>query len=434
MNRESAPRGRWFAAEAVLSWRGHAFATVLAVALIVSRRPEDLLNPQLWSEDGTVFYPDAHNLGLIASLFKPHVGYLVVWPRLVAAAGLLLPLRWAPLLYTLAAIVIPLASVNLLLSRRLAAVIPHLAVRALFAFLILAVPASVSVHANLPNAQTHLSVLAFLVIASTPARNWGWRTFDAAVLVLAALTGPQSLLLLPTAGLLLWRDFDRERAVRVGILAIACAAQLACVLLTEAMGQRWGGLGITPERAVKLIGGNVVLTSLIGSGGVKALLAAGGPESLESDWYLVLCWLTVLAGAAAVAAAVWRGPLALRGFLLFAALVAAAGLVFARRDPGPHWATILAPGSLHQYGYIIHLAMMVTMAWLAVAAPWSAARVAGRVAMAVMCLGIALDWVYPPLPDLDFAQHCAAFEQAAPGERVIIPVNPQGFFLDIVKR
>src|SRR5258708_34049507 len=54
--------------------------------VVISRRPDAILNPQFWAEDGVTFYRDAYTGGF-RSLVLPYVGYLVSLQRLVALAG-----------------------------------------------------------------------------------------------------------------------------------------------------------------------------------------------------------------------------------------------------------------------------------------------------------------------------------------------------------
>jgi hypothetical protein len=42
----------------------------------------------------------------------------------------------------------------------------------------------------------------------------------------------------------------------------------------------------------------------------------------------------------------------------------------------------------------------------------------------LLCQGIWRDWRIPPLTNLHFPQQAAAFEAAAPGTLVTIPLNP----------
>src|SRR5512134_1888460 len=87
--------------------------------LLFLRKPESLLHPQFWAEDGQLFFQQAWNQGFLASLLEPMSGYLHTFPRLVAGISTLLPLSLAPLAFSLAAFVVQLLPALYLLSARL---------------------------------------------------------------------------------------------------------------------------------------------------------------------------------------------------------------------------------------------------------------------------------------------------------------------------
>ena len=139
-------------------------SSAVSFLIIFSRRPDAILNPQFWAEDGRVWYADAYNQGVIYSFFTPEAGYYQTISRLVAVFAQIFPLGYAPLFFNLAAIFVKILVVNFLLSSRLSNLIPSLAGRMLLAFIYLAMPHSHETNANLTNAQWHLAMLSFLII------------------------------------------------------------------------------------------------------------------------------------------------------------------------------------------------------------------------------------------------------------------------------
>jgi len=55
----------------------------LAIFIIAVRRIDQILNPQLWAEDGVIFLQEQLSLGFSA-IFTPYAGYLHLLPRLNA--------------------------------------------------------------------------------------------------------------------------------------------------------------------------------------------------------------------------------------------------------------------------------------------------------------------------------------------------------------
>jgi hypothetical protein len=62
------------------------------------------------------------------------------------------------------------------------------------------------------------------------------------------------------------------------------------------------------------------------------------------------------------------------------------------------------------------------------------ARYAALALLALLPVGIYRDWIYKPFPDLNFREFAAAFEQAAPGTEITIPINPVTWRMHFTKR
>lgn len=91
---------------------GAVFTAVLTISFF--RRPEMLLTPQFFAEDGSIFFRDAYQLPLWNSVFVPVAGYYLFIPRLIAALVVKLgPLNWAPLLFNATSLLIAAAAISL---------------------------------------------------------------------------------------------------------------------------------------------------------------------------------------------------------------------------------------------------------------------------------------------------------------------------------
>jgi hypothetical protein len=93
----------------------------IAAAIIFSRRPDALLKPQFYAEDGVLWYGDAFRFGWILALASPSGGYLNTLQRLIGAVAQLVPLHSAPVVMNLFGLAIQILPVNLLLSARCSA-------------------------------------------------------------------------------------------------------------------------------------------------------------------------------------------------------------------------------------------------------------------------------------------------------------------------
>jgi hypothetical protein len=99
-------------------------------ALVITRRPDAITNPQFWAEDGKYWFADAYTHGAQA-LLQSNEGYLQTLPWLVAAPVAGLSLGHAALVFNLAGIALQVAPVAFFLSRRFEHVAPRAWVRAL---------------------------------------------------------------------------------------------------------------------------------------------------------------------------------------------------------------------------------------------------------------------------------------------------------------
>lgn len=89
------------------------FLLIFCVCCIIfCRRPEALLKPQFFAEDGAVFFKDAYELSFLSSVMKIYAGYYHIIPRLFAEFVSLFPVRFAPLLYNSFSLIIAAVSLS----------------------------------------------------------------------------------------------------------------------------------------------------------------------------------------------------------------------------------------------------------------------------------------------------------------------------------
>lgn len=412
-----------------------AAAIAIIGALLFLRRPDALLHPQLWAEDGVVWYANAYNQGAWRALLFVRDGYLQVFPRLVAAIAQWVPLARAPLLFNSIALFVEALPPLFLVSSRTRNLGP-LWLRCLLALLYLFVPASSEVHANITNSQSQLVVLACLVLIAETPRSWLGCMFDALVLLLCGLTtavvGPllAVALALNVGPLLLRRGKDfsifgaemRWRWVQTLLLAAAASVQ-AFTLLTAGSQRLQSTLGATPGKFVRIVAGNIVLPVFLGRN--RLFEVSGNPHTVT----LVATLITIAAGLAFVYAML-RGTRELRGFVLLAGLVLLAALTFPNIQPVPQqWDLFVYPIAAARYWYIPRLALMATMIWLLGRQRPQASRTVAAVLTAIMVVGLVTHWSYPAFDDLNFSDHVRTFEQLPPGVVGRFPLNPHGLWI-----
>jgi hypothetical protein len=401
-----------------------------AVVLVASRRPDGLTNPQFWAEDGAVWFAQAYNDGALPALLTPWTGYLQTFSRLVAATSLLVPLRDAPLVFNLAAVLAQALAPFFLASSRLGSIPPDTRVRLLAALLWIGAPNGFEIQSNVTNVQTHLALLSLLIVLADPPPTRAWAAFDVMALLLGGLSGPTCVLLVPVAALAWWCDRHPRRLLIVATLLVPAVVQAIVYATTGAAGRATTPLGATPLRLVQIVGGQVIFAGTLGA---KPYL-----ELFRLGWQPFTLAGTVggIAGVAHAARALWISrSIPLRLFALFATLALAAALSSPALDAVPRWDGLRLPYVGGRYDAPPVLAWLAILLWSACADPWPRARRLARLALAaVLLVGLPLDWHVPARPDLAFVRHAARFEDQPPGAQVAIPIPPAGWTMELRKR
>jgi len=403
-------------------------ALVVALGLLISRRPDAFFLPQFYAEDGAVWYQQAYNDGILHSLTINYAGYLQVLPRMVAAVSLLLPLPAAPWLFNAVGFALLLAPVAFLVTRRLDHLAPTSPGKALLGLAYVGLPAATELHVSLTNSQWHLALLAFLVIIARPPARAPWAVFDIATVLLCGLSGPFCLLLTPIAAVR-WLQVRRRLAAVLAVLLAACSIVQLLFLST---GARQGGshLGATASLLVQILAGRVFVSALAGEHGLSVLLTSPAWTSHA------LPVVALAAGLGLLAVAVVRGGSELRLFLLFGALMTAAGLVSPLAGPSDHaqWPLLLV-GAGERYFFIAVLGFLAVLVWLASRPNWIGLRAVALGGLGLFFLvGMPADWTYPPFADTGFGVQAGAFNQLEAGQQMTFQLNPPGWSMTLVKR
>lgn len=404
-----------------LGWKSQVLVFLAAAVLIVSRRPDAVLNPQFFGEDGAIWFPDAYMFGWMSSLVHSQNGYFQTLPRLVSALALLVPFRFAPLLLNLVGIAVQILPVNIILSARCRVWAP-ISVRALMAVAYIGLPNTRELNAAIEEGQWHLALAAcILVLACVPASK-AWRIFDLCVIVLSGFSGPFSVLLLPVAIVFWWFRRNRWRLTIICSITITSIIQLSALIQSATATRPRIALGATRSLFVKLLAGQVYLGALLGE------------TSAPTQYSDRILGIAALLGTAITVYCLIKARLEFKLFVGFAFLVFAASL----RNPMvsmtvPQWQVLRdSPGI--RYWFFPMLGFTWALIWcLTASRNWVMRSLAIAGSFALM-VGISRDWQYPPYTDFHFQQHAKQFESAAPGTLATIPILPDGWFMRLTKR
>jgi hypothetical protein len=270
---------------------------LLVVFALVARRPDVLVHPQLWAEDGNVFFGDETAFGPVATLVRPYAGYQNLVPRMIADAGSVFPLDAVPRFYVVVSFLVAAGSCSLFALETFRFAIRSDRMRACVCLVLALAPNSSELLGNIANLQWYLAFAVFLSLAIPARESVAWsRSTQAAVafaIFISVASAPECVLALP---FVLWRARDETGAGR----AIAAAFTLASVV------QVWT-FAHAPHPTVAHAGvgdlavGLVVATALRGE--VVPLAGTRFAQWISMD-HVLPCGVAILTATAALVAAV----------------------------------------------------------------------------------------------------------------------------------
>jgi hypothetical protein len=395
----------------------HLIFFVSAFLIILSRRPDAILNAQFWAEDGQRWYADAYQFGLRCLFITDELGgYLHTVPRLTALLALLVPFSLAPLVMNLCAIAIQISPASLFVSSRFSNF--SLAGRLLASFLYLALPNTYEVNANATTIQWHLGSLAFLVLVAQPATGWKWQLFDVIVLVLITLESPIGVLLVPVAAVLWWTR--RTHWSRVSLAALIPGAMVQAFIVLFSHVRRSAPNGANLHRLVSILGGQIFISPLLGNKTMFHMTLRHFP-----DYVFARETFAVVIGVAVLLYSLRYAPVEVKLFVLFC--FAVLSLSLARPIPGhlpePQWELMCFPGHGNRYYFLPSIGFLAALVWVAIGGSRVPRYVAGLLLL-LWPIGIVRDWRYPDFVDLHFRKYASQFRRYPSGETIVIPINP----------
>jgi hypothetical protein len=250
-------------------------SSVLAFLRIPATRRDTL-----WAEDGQVFFQGALSHGFFDGLVSPYAGYLHLYPRLTAEIAAAFPVEAVPyVLGGLASLAIGMTSWAVWTCAR--GLLPSRWLRGLLALgVALVPPTGLESIGNVANSHFFLLFAAFWALIGMRAAKWA-QVAPAALVVLAALSDPTALVLLPLAvGRLVCAPRWRERVVPIAY-AVAIVVQLGVALFAErATGETASLRDIAFGYSFRVVSPALVgldwTTGLVNLGGSRLIWAVAG--------------------------------------------------------------------------------------------------------------------------------------------------------------
>ena len=246
----------------------------------------------LWAEDGQVFFQGALSHNWFKTVVTPYAGYLHLYPRLSAEVAAASPVEAVPyVLGGLASLAIGITSWAVWTFAR--GLLPSRWLRGLLALgVALAPPVGLESIGNVANSHFLLLFAAFWALIGMRAGKWA-QVAPAALVVLAALSDPTALVLLPLAvGRLVCAQRWRERVVPIAYAA-AMVAQLGVALFAD----RTSGQTASLREIAFGYSYRVVSPALVGLDWTTGLVNLGGRRLI---WAVAACTAVALLVALAL--------------------------------------------------------------------------------------------------------------------------------------
>jgi hypothetical protein len=401
---------------------------LLFAALLVTRRPDCIRNPQFWAEEGTRFFVDAREHSVWINLATYSHGYFDLLVRLIHQAATLVRLEYAPLVLVLSALAIQATIPTFVISARCANWMGIFPIRLAAALLYCGLPNSFETHCIALHARVHLAVLAGLVIVSTPPLSRFGKVFDAGTLTLSAFSGPFVLLLAPTG---LWRQWPaRTSAARWNCLILVIGFVFAIFAIIGSGGQRLGvPLGASLRDGIRIVGGQFTFGFLLGEKLYASILHQG--------WFDVAAVASFVALALIIFLILAYGRTESRYLLFigFGSLVIALAAPIGAAPGMTSWRTLWSiPGNGQRY-YLVPMAMLLfaLSAFVGCGKTNVSRWIAATLLLILGVTGVRNDWKLPAFTDFQFRKYVALYRNLPPDSCVTVPINPPGWHMKIRK-
>lgn len=421
-------------------WHHLLFIFIISIFIIILRRPDMILYPQLWAEDGIHWVGEAWNVGL-SSLFIPVAGYFQTISRLAGLLTVLFPLAWAPSILNVLVLGLRGLVVVFLFSRRFSNVLPNVWAKVLLAALYLFLPDAGEVLANITNAHSHLALLCFMVLISPAPKKGLELVFDIGVYTLTCLSGAYIVLLYPVMALLIWREgYGLGRSLKEMILtALPAIKRFAFPLVLGLVqvgsflfstGRSTAELGTTIPLFVEIVVKRIILGLLFGVEWAWIIYT----RAVLDSWphYLFVVGLVLGSGAL-----VYFGLRALsfegRLFILFCGLAFVAALYSPMASfTEPQWPILAASSASMRYWFFpmlgFGLLIFASLRSLLRGVRW----IAGLYC-AFLFIGMIVSYRLPNWENLNYAEQVRVYESGGP-DIYKIDILPRGWQMWIEKK
>lgn len=402
-------------------------AFILAFIVMVLRRPDIITYAQPWAEDGRIWLSGIYNNGFWSTLLLPQNGYYQTISRLTYGFAILFGISKAALVSNIVAITIRCLLVSFILCSRLSDI--ALRYRIVAAVYILLMPNLAEGYVNITNIHWYLSLYLLIVLISTPPSTSLWKFHDFTLLIISGLSGPFIIFLAPC--LIIKRIHENKKILeaikKINIfdilMALCCMIQVVAILLSSDSTRSSATLGASLGILIKIISYRIIGGTFFESSKISFL-----PEHNLScliiffAFLIPLCYHAIKGGWRFRASLVF--PLLLIGFALAKPMISLTE---------PQWPILFTPGAGERYFFVTNFAFFTFCLYLI-----SKLKHYNNIALVIFCVSsiviISHSFKIPSNPNVGYNEDLVKFENAEPGERVILRINPPGWIMELNKK
>jgi hypothetical protein len=392
------------------------------------RRPDLVLHPQFWAEDGAEWYQRAYNHYFSPlTLGIPYAGYFGLFPRLTGLLSGLVGVTYAPLFFGIVALVVQAIPLLILWSERFALLVNSTKFKLYASFVYLTIPFTAEIHGSITNSQWYLAVAAFLLLFIRNPKNKILFVGELFLLGVACLSGPFSIFLVLLLALnhFIFKDRSVEKAKAFIVIGLALF-HLFFIIFFFDHGRSSVQLGISVTYLLIILGAQIFGGGLLGYKSLTTLQSKG--------W---IAPVIAIIGIEAMLYVLYKSPRMLKLFIIYGALIFLAALSSPNGPlPGLTWwqtlSTLQAGG---RYYFMLHLAVLLSVGWLAFASRNIIAKGVGIIAiLALIIIGIPADFHYYPPPDRHYHSFVEKYQAAKHGQVVRTTINPGGQWVLVLRK
>ena len=237
--------------------------------VLALRKPDALLNPQLYGDDGFIFLRKSLFRSLSETIWLTHTQYLHIFPFIVASLFNIYNFYAAPFVFNMIGLAVNALSIVLLLLNCCEKILP-LRFRLAAIGILCALPWHTETYSWMSAAHYYLFIiLALLSLADLNSLGWAGKTTAFVLMVTTVFSSPNVILLVPVWIFIFFRQFKHRNFMfyfaLIGLfLTVIVSAMILTTTLDKSSSVVEPKLMLFPEFMAKSIGIKIAANNLIG--------------------------------------------------------------------------------------------------------------------------------------------------------------------------